>query len=525
MRSLLRATFVAFAAVLMLAVTAVTAVAQSQYTVLPGDTYARIARAHDLTLSELRDANPGRGESLAPGDVILIPQPMQLVRVLNAAASGQAREHVVEAGQTLYAIAQLYGVHVDDLRAWNPAAAAGLSIGDVLVVGVEEAGQDAVRDSVPLAERLEALGVPAKGTHTLPHLKVDTLRTLVMLPFMLEADTIDGGVYSPKTRRLREISLEFMHGAQWAAQALSDSGYAVALRVVDTEPDSLGIHLWTDEDLAWADVVLGPLRKEPLDSVNGLLRNSVVPQWVLTPQSAEVWEKHPLAFSMEPEPIPGMRALGALAAAQHDGDTVMMLETRGPDAALERAFREGFKSAATDSTVLQSVPANSQFAEGLIAELDTSKVNPIAIPAGKSAQSLYAYVQTELQLADSFPVQVYANAESKSFEFLERRYLERSHYTVPVSAETRWNDVRVAEQIEAFRTMFATDPSLYALVAYDAVIESARWQGLPWPLPAMAHFQLDWRWNEARGRFVNEHWSLSTFNEGDWQPVPVQIAP
>ena len=34
-------------------------------------------------------------------------------------------------------------------------------------------------------------------------------------------------------------------------------------------------------------------------------------------------------------------------------------------------------------------------------QLDTSKVNPIAIPVGKSAQSLYAYLQTELQLARS----------------------------------------------------------------------------------------------------------------------------
>ena len=31
--------------------------AQVDYTVLPGDTYARIARAHDVTLTELQEAN------------------------------------------------------------------------------------------------------------------------------------------------------------------------------------------------------------------------------------------------------------------------------------------------------------------------------------------------------------------------------------------------------------------------------------------------------------------------------------
>lgn len=481
--------------------------AQVEYTVLPGDTYARIARAHDITLTELREANPGRGEALSPGDVVRIPQPMQLVRVLDASQAG-AEVHTVEAGQTLYAIANLYGLEVEQLEAWNPTAAQGLSIGDVLVVG-----------AAPESANPASLGAPVDASQSLPALRQDTLRALLMLPFMLEADTVDGGGYSAKTNRLREISLEFMHGAQWAAQSLSDSGYTVALRVVDTEPDTLGVHLWGMDDLQWADVVLGPLRKAPLDSVNTLLQNSEVPQWVLTPQNPAVWEKHPLAFSMEPNPSPGMEALGALAAQQHAGDTVMMLETSGVDAGLEQAFRRGFLGAATDSTVLQSVPANAQFAEGLIAELDTSKVNPIAIPVGKFAQSLYAYVQTELQLADSFPVHVYGHPDSRSFEFLERRYLDRADYTVPVSVGTLWNDSTVAGQIEQFRAAHATDPSIYGFIAFDAMVESARWQGLPWPLPAQTHFKLDWQWDEARARFVNEYWTLETFANGSWEPV------
>lgn len=481
--------------------------AQVEYTVLPGDTYARIARAHDVTLTELREANPGRGEALAPGDVVRIPQPMQLVRVLTA-SDPTAVLHTVEAGQTLYAVAKLYGLEVEELEAWNPTAIQGLSIGDVLVVG-----------TTPEPASPASLGAPVAAERSLPALRQDTLRTLLMLPFMLEADTVEGGGYSAKTNRLREISLEFMHGAQWAAQSLSDSGYAVALRVVDTEPDSLGVHLWSMADLEWADVVLGPLRKAPLDSVNTLLKNSVVPQWVLTPQNPAVWEKHPLAFSMEPNPTPGVEALGALAAQQNAGDTVIMLETRGVDARLEQAFRRGFLGVASDSTVLQSVPANAQFAESLIAQLDTSKLNPIAIPAGKSAQSLYAYVQTELQLADSFPVHVYGHPDSRSFEFLERRYLARSHYTIPVSEGTQWNDSTVAAQVEQFRSAHGTDPSIYGFIAFDAMVESARWQGLPWSLPAHMHFKLDWQWDEVRARFVNVHWSLDTFVNGRWEPV------
>ena len=131
----------------------------------------------------------------------------------------------------------------------------------------------------------------------------------------------------------------------------------------------------------------------------------------------------------------------------------------------------------------------------------------------------FSYVQTELQLADSFPVHVYGNPDSRSFGFLERRYLDRSHYTLPISKVTRWNDFEVAGQMKQFRAAHATDPSVYGLIAFDAMIESARWQGLPWPLPAQVYFTLNWQWNETRSRFLNEHWSLETFVNGGWELV------
>ena len=99
-----------------------------------------------------------------------------------------------------------------------------------------------------------------------------------------------------------------------------------------------------------------------------------------------------------------MIQLGEFAALQHAGDTVLMLETRGSGAAMEAAFRKGFNAVKSNSTSLRSIPANAQFCEGLIAELDTSKLNVIAVPCRpSSAISRGIRGKTELQLADSFP--------------------------------------------------------------------------------------------------------------------------
>ena len=513
--SLVRGFFVAGLLVFALLVSGLfgTGLAQTTYTVLPGDTFSRIARAHDVSLTELQEANGGRREDLSPGDQIQIPTPVVLAPVILpgvSLASAIDLKHTVIAGETLYGISQRYGTAVSELERLNPAALNGLEIGDVLVI--RAVPTDNGRASAP-ASSFVSLSDSIGGW---PALRTDTLRALVMLPFMLESDTVKGGGYDAKTTRLRDISLEFLHGARWAAEMLRDSGYTVALKVVDTEPDSVGVHAWTDADLYWADVVLGPLRKAPLDSVNEKLRLSVIPQWVLTPQKPEVWHKHPWAFSLEAQPEVGMEQLGAFAALQHAGDTVLLLETRGAGASMEAAFRAGFEKAKADSTFLQSMPANAQFCEGLIAALDTSKLNIIAVPAGRSAQSLVAYVQTELQSADSFPVQLYGHPESRSFEFLERPFLERSHWTSPVSAQTLWSDVDVAKQVQTFRDLFQTDPSLYAFITCEALRETARWQGKPWPIPASVYQQTRWEWDGNLGRWMNRYWTIESFTNDGW---------
>jgi hypothetical protein len=112
---------------------------------------------------------------------------------------------------------------------------------------------------------------------------------------------------------------------------------------------------------------------------------------------------------------------------------------------------------------LISLPATSRFAEGLTAQMDTSKMNVVVIPAGSSARSMMAYVQTELQLADSFPVRLYAHPKSLDYDFLEWDFVNRTRWTIPSNAWLNWNDSLVVQQVSSFRDSFGTDPDTYAI--------------------------------------------------------------
>ena len=97
-----------------------------QYTVQEGDTLLSIALRFDLPLNRLVSVNGLRDEdNLAVGQVLLIPgasasdQPSADSGAADPALSRRVGTHTVRTGETLALIAELYGVSLADLIAFN----------------------------------------------------------------------------------------------------------------------------------------------------------------------------------------------------------------------------------------------------------------------------------------------------------------------------------------------------------------------------------------------------------------------
>jgi membrane-bound lytic murein transglycosylase D len=103
-----------------------------------GESLAEIARGYGISERELTDMNrvrkPGRP---AAGQELLLPLPASVASVQAAepAANGGVRAvHRVRPGETLAAIARLYGVSPGSLRQWNDLEGGGVAPGLELVV-------------------------------------------------------------------------------------------------------------------------------------------------------------------------------------------------------------------------------------------------------------------------------------------------------------------------------------------------------------------------------------------------------
>jgi LysM repeat protein len=113
---------------------------KSVHIVIPGETLYSIAKKYNVSVEEMKKINPTAANGLSIGDELLIPgQPIgETVKRNDTPPSQQsnpsATSHTVAAGETMYSISRKYNISVDDLKAWNPDAAAGLKVGQVLKV-------------------------------------------------------------------------------------------------------------------------------------------------------------------------------------------------------------------------------------------------------------------------------------------------------------------------------------------------------------------------------------------------------
>lgn len=83
------------------------------YTVRSGDRLSTIARAHDVTVEQIREWND------LDGDLIRVGQDLELRTGASSSSSGGWTTYTIRSGDRLSSVARAHGVSVDDIVEWN----------------------------------------------------------------------------------------------------------------------------------------------------------------------------------------------------------------------------------------------------------------------------------------------------------------------------------------------------------------------------------------------------------------------
>lgn len=120
-----------------------------EYTIVKGDSFGRIAKMNNTTVSALRKANPGVDPvRIRPGQKINVPEasqnsPITALNTGEPAHSGSApsaNTYTVKSGDTLTKIANNYKISVRELRAANNMNTSRVNVGQKLKIPAKGSG-------------------------------------------------------------------------------------------------------------------------------------------------------------------------------------------------------------------------------------------------------------------------------------------------------------------------------------------------------------------------------------------------
>ncbi len=101
----------------------------------PKETLFSLSRRYGASVDEIKAANPGSENGISIGAIVKIPYNKKITIASVAVAP---KMHTVKASETLFSVARLYAVSVDDLKKWNTLTTNELSIGQELIVSQGE---------------------------------------------------------------------------------------------------------------------------------------------------------------------------------------------------------------------------------------------------------------------------------------------------------------------------------------------------------------------------------------------------
>ena len=112
------------------------------------ETLYGISRRYGTSMESILEFNPSADAGLEIGQILKVPYTGQRPRTYTR-QTGPGGIHRVAEKETLFSISRLYGVTIDELKAWNRLTSSDLSVGQELIIRRVDTSAPAVETSAP----------------------------------------------------------------------------------------------------------------------------------------------------------------------------------------------------------------------------------------------------------------------------------------------------------------------------------------------------------------------------------------
>jgi LysM repeat protein len=492
------------------------------HTVTAGETLFALGQHYAVPLGAITAANPGSGQGLSIGQVLLIPVAAQERKELRKAPELKDGEllHTVSKKETLYGIAKRYGVAQEDIQRSNPALVRGLQPGMVLRIPVARstaappaAVLPAVNDSSTAhqvmpgetvfglaqqfgitPEQLKATngGLP-DGLRAGSYLRipaavapVDTLTTVpdtalagrvwkvaLMLPFSTTPQD-SASLTDAEASSVTEAAIEFNAGATLALDTLKRSGFNAEVHVFDTgDSPSSWEPLMRSDSVRGMDLYIGPFHRAAIESLGRVANN--VPIVCPVPQSNKVLLGNPTVIKVVSGKPDQIQELARFIAEHHATDHVLLcLADIFGEREMQRQMRWQLRVAmqAKGASLRDSVPevlCPRRDISKLIGLLDTGRTNVVVVPS-EDVEFVTTVLSKLAPLTAKYRIVLYGMASWTDINTLDIAAMERLDTHVPASSFIDYQYPPVDAFIRRYRERYSNEPGEYAFLGYDVTL-------------------------------------------------------
>lgn len=459
------------------------------HVVLERQTLYGISKAYGVTEEDLYEANPSLRETgLQKNAILLVPFKEASAEPAAVAQDPSTIEHVVRWYEDLDDIARRYDVSVKDIMELNGLKNRKLTTRQVLKIPVRSAG--AVPPEAPAGEEQQPAAAPAEEA-PVPVAPVPAeeapAKPVVEETFPageLRTDAVEFALILPlnAAARTSEVNMDFYSGALMALRDLEAEGVPVQMHVHD-----LSAGLPATDALTRCDFVLGPVASRDLEAVLQRVDGKVP---VISPldQKAAALSNYYHSFFQVPSASDNQYEdlVQWVQEEQRENDKLLLVTEKGAgNVSAAVSIRSALARRSLQYEILNYAIVEGRGIPAILSESMTKGgVNRVVVASESEAFVGDVVRNLGIMLGKGYDVVMYAASKVRTFDTIDNAAYHQAslHLCTPYFAD--YTNPTVDRFVRAYRSLFRTEPSQFALQGYDTVryfvLRRARF-GKQWP--------------------------------------------
>ncbi len=440
--------------------------------IIKGQTLYSISKAYSVLISDIVFENPGAVDGIKPDMELKIPvkagASVVAIKDKPIEINGKYRVHVVEKGQTMYAVSRMYNLSVYEIMQANPGIDENLSLGQKLNIPVQQLMKE--EETVYTKANLENL-------EDTTALFFDTTRinVVMLLPFYLDNNNTNHPDTSVTSNRESIYpkslnGLEFYEGAKLAVDSLSKKGIKATVYVFDIPDDEALAGVLAKPLLKKADIIIGPFYGKRFETVAAFARENKIACVSPVLKKSDVTQNNPFVSKVLPSDEIQLKQLGDYIGRWNCKKNIIVLHNSGDeDSLLIIKLTEGIKNRCDSAKfhVLNTKGKSLRLVDSLI----QPGVENIVMAFSKDESYVSKLVLfLEKKNTKQRVVTLFGLNEWQDFENIEVEYFQNLNLHLPVDLFVDYNRKEVKSFLSQFRERYLAEPDKYSFLGYDVTL-------------------------------------------------------